>query len=64
MLDLIDEKAKTLASMPGIGRPRPEFGAGLRSFAVASFVIFYRPLADGIEIARVVHGARDLDRIF
>lgn len=64
MLDLIDEKCRLLADMPGIGRSRAEFEPELRSFAVGSYVIFYRPLADGIEIARVVHGARDLDRIF
>jgi plasmid stabilization system protein ParE len=27
-------------------------------------VIFYLVLADGIEIVRVLHGARDLDAIF
>jgi plasmid stabilization system protein ParE len=29
----------------------------------AEFVIFYRPLGKGIEIVRVVHGARDLPRL-
>jgi plasmid stabilization system protein ParE len=26
-------------------------------------VIFYRPMAEGIEVLRVLHGARDIDRI-
>jgi hypothetical protein len=27
-------------------------------------MIFYRPLSDGIEIVRVLHGARDIDSLF
>jgi toxin ParE1/3/4 len=28
------------------------------------YLIFYRTLPDGIEVIRVLHGMRDLDRIF
>lgn len=37
---------------------------GLRSFRVKDFAnhrIFYRPREQGIEVVRVLHGARDLD---
>lgn len=27
-------------------------------------VVYYKPLADGVIIIRVLHGARDADRIF
>jgi toxin ParE1/3/4 len=36
----------------------------LRSFPVKNYVIFYRPLEDGIEIVRVLHGAQDLPPLF
>ena len=39
---------------------------GLRVWRIQGFekhLIFYRPVADGIEIVRVLHGARDLDRL-
>jgi toxin ParE1/3/4 len=36
----------------------------LRSLSVGNYLIFYRPLADGIEIVRVLHGARDIDSLF
>ena len=49
---------------PGIGRPRAELQADLRSFPVGRYVLFYRPIKGGIEVARVLHGMRDLDRIF
>jgi len=28
------------------------------------YLIFYRPLSDGVEILRVTHGARDIARLF
>lgn len=37
--------------------------SGLRSWRIRGFekwLIFYRPIDDGIEIIRVLHGARDL----
>lgn len=61
---MIDQKFKTLAAQPDRGRKRDELGEDLRSFAVGRYIIFYRPLPDGVEIVRVLHGARDLDVIF
>ena len=58
--------ARLLAGAPGLGRRRPELGLDLRSFVADSYVLFYRPLAGsaGIEVARVLHGARDVDAVF
>jgi len=53
-----------LASMPEMGRKREELAAGLRSFPVGNYVIFYRPIEQGVEITRVLHGARDLPPLF
>lgn len=61
---LIDNKPHLLAKQPGMGRSRPELGQGLRSFVVGHYVVFYRPGSKGIEIVRVLHGARDIDTIF
>jgi toxin ParE1/3/4 len=58
-----------IARMPGIGGRRPTANPrleGLRVRRIQGFekhLIFYRPVADGIEIVRVLHGARDLDRL-
>jgi toxin ParE1/3/4 len=54
----------TLASMPLMGRARPELLAGLRSFVVGHHVVFYRRFDDGIEIVRVLDGVRDLPPLF
>jgi toxin ParE1/3/4 len=53
-----------LAAMPLIGRQRKELSPRLRSFSVARYVIFYRPIENGIEIVRVLHGARDFPPLF
>lgn len=53
-----------LAATPQLGRQRSELSAQLRSFPVGCYIIFYRPMADGIEVVRVLHGARDLPPLF
>jgi toxin ParE1/3/4 len=53
-----------LATMPELGRRREELSPGLRSFPVGHYIIFYRPMENGVEIARVLHGARDLPPLF
>ena len=60
------DMARLLAGAPALGRRRPELGRDLRSFMADRYVLFYRPLqgATGIEVARVLHGARDLDAVF
>jgi toxin ParE1/3/4 len=54
----------TLASMPYLGRAREDLSAGLRSFPVQKYIIFYRPREGGVEIVRVLSGARDLPPLF
>ena len=53
-----------LASLPHMGRHREELSARLRSFPVGNYIIFYRPMEGGIEIVRVLHGARDFPPLF
>jgi toxin ParE1/3/4 len=63
-LDILDERFVLLAGQPLLGRARPELAPNLRSLSVGNYVIFYRPIDDGIEVARVLRGARDIDAIF
>ncbi len=62
-VDYLMDRFPLLASSPRMGRKRDELAAGLRSFPVKSYVILYRLQGDGVEIVRVVHGSRDLQRI-
>lgn len=60
---------RKLADMPGMGASReysrPEL-RDVRSWPIKGFrnyLIFFRPVPDGIEVLRVLHGARDVDAI-
>ena len=64
LLDEIDEKSHTLAHSPFIGKARDELGPKIRSFPIGNYVLFYQPIEDGIEIIRVLHGARDIEALF
>lgn len=64
LIDLFEAKARTLAKSPKIGRARPELMESLRSFAIGRYVLFYLPEENGVDIVRVLHGARDIDSLF
>ena len=58
LLDAIGERFALLAAHPRVGRRRPEFGRGVRSFVVENHVIYYRAEKE-LLIARILHGSRD-----
>jgi toxin ParE1/3/4 len=60
ILHSIESKCRQLSDFPEIGRKREELASGLRSFPAGNYIIFYRPRPNGIEVIRVLHGARDL----
>jgi toxin ParE1/3/4 len=64
MLALFHEKFQAIAIQPGIGRMRDEIKAGYQSHAVGNYVIYYRQVKGTIRILRVVHGARDIEKLF
>jgi len=60
-LQRIGEVCELLAENPMIGEERRDFSVpGCRCFTVGNYVVFFRPVNDGVEVARVVHGRRDL----
>ena len=54
------ETMSRLAAFPGMGPARDELAKGMRSFPVGNFVIFYLKSSEGIQVIRVLHGARDI----
>lgn len=53
-----------LAQFPLMGTACDELQVGLRSFPVRRYVVFYRPINGGIEVIRVLHGARHFPNFF
>jgi toxin ParE1/3/4 len=60
MLLSFDEAAGMLAQHPKAGVARDDLSPGLRSFVVYPYLLFYRQIAGGIEVARVLHGRRNI----
>jgi len=69
LLDAVEEAVQFLLENPGVGRlrdfrsPRAQ---GVRSWVVKgfqSYLVFYRPDGDDLEVVRFLHGARDLPRL-
>ena len=57
-------KAARIALAPKIYTRRDDLEVGLRSAAFGNYLIFFRIVDDGIDVSRVVHGARNLPRLF
>jgi toxin ParE1/3/4 len=64
IIRLFEEKLADLAVNNLIGRPRPELAPGLRSWNVHRFVLFYRPIDDGVILIRVLHTSMDITTRF
>jgi len=63
LYDSMHKTLRFLSESPQIGRSRPEIGEGVRSFAVGNYVVFYRVVSEGVFIARVLHGKRDIPTV-
>jgi toxin ParE1/3/4 len=64
LLDRIEERWELVATQPRIGVAREDIGAGIRCVVVGEYLTFYRPIADGIEVMRVLHGRRDVQQAY
>jgi toxin ParE1/3/4 len=63
LLDRIDAKCQMLAENPKLGQARPDISPELRYFPVGRYLILYREIQDGIELVRIIHGARHIPDI-
>ena len=63
-VESIDNTCELLAENPELGERRKtgRFGA-CRCFTRGSYIIFFRGVADGVEIIRIVRGERDIERL-
>jgi toxin ParE1/3/4 len=64
VLDDIEQRFHVLADNPLMGRLRPDIAPELRYFTAGKYLILYRTMQDGVQIVRVIHGARDLSHLF
>jgi toxin ParE1/3/4 len=61
--ETIENRCNSLLKHPELGRPRPEIGEGARSLVIERWIAFYRIVEDGVQIVRIIDGARDLSKM-
>ena len=64
LIDELISKFHFLSNNPLSGKARYELLLNLRSLPHKRYTIFYLPLENGVEIYRVLHGARDIPQVF
>jgi toxin ParE1/3/4 len=62
-MDAIEKRCDSLRKHSHLGRPRPEIGKEARSLVIERWIAFYRIIEDGVQIVRIVDGARDLSKL-
>ena len=64
LAQLIRERCFLLAVNPMMGRSRDDLAPNLRSLAGTNHVVFYRAVADGVQILRIISGGRSIEGLF
>ena len=59
-----DQACELHAEHPQIGASSEEYAPNLRHFTVWNYAVFYRPIEGGVELIRIIHGARDIPKLF
>ena len=62
--DDVRQKCKLVANFPNMGKNYELLAPDLRGFVVDNYIIFYYPRENGIDVARVIGGYRDLQSLF
>lgn len=59
-----DEYASHFVAGNIMGTHRPELGNDYRTFTYKRWVVVFRPIREGIEVMRLIDGARDFPTLF
>lgn len=60
----LKQRMQKLANTPALGKRRDEIRPGYYSYHQGRHYIFYRVVDDGIQIIRILHDQRQIDRPF
>jgi toxin ParE1/3/4 len=63
-IDEIRARFEAISRMPLAYAERPEIDPGVRACVHGNYVIFFYATDRAVEIARVLHGARNIARLF
>jgi toxin ParE1/3/4 len=57
-VERLEKRCRLLGETPGMGVAKPEVRLNLRMSVMGDYLILYQAKAKGVEIVRVIHGAR------
>jgi toxin ParE1/3/4 len=63
-VERLEQACWMLAENPQMGTSCEDLLPSLRAWSVGRYIIFFRPANDGIDVVRVIHGARDYRTLF
>ena len=64
IVDRIRAGCEARAIFPHAGERQDHLIPQLRRLVVGPYLVFYFPTSDGLSVIRVLHGRRDIDRLF
>ena len=64
LLDRFDRLFRLISTQPRLGKAVEELAPRLRFVPLGSYLVFYQPVDNGVQIVRLLHGARDITAEF
>jgi toxin ParE1/3/4 len=58
----LEARVEILRRFPEAARLRPDIAPGARVLVESPYVILYRIVPQGVQVVRVLHGSRNIDR--
>jgi toxin ParE1/3/4 len=63
-IERLYNRCNSLVLHPRVGRKCDDLLPSLRKVREGDYLIFFRPITNGIEIYRVLHGKRHIEKLF
>ena len=60
----LDSTLAVISQQPFMGEKVEHLAPGMRRHCLGSYLLFYVPIEGGIELRRVLHGARKIEKFF
>lgn len=63
LFDRLEARVRSLDTFPQSGPARPDIAPDARMLVASPYVILYRLVPEGVQVVRVLHGARHIDAL-
>lgn len=63
LFDRLEARVRILETFAEAGSARPDIAPDARMLVERPYLLLYRPVPGGVQVVRVLHGARHIDRV-